>query len=320
MAMVVDLPSGISHSYSFSDSQEEPTCFGRFVSFIQDPTLPATAHSVCGLMRSVAGVVQHFFDIASQTMGKIGGTQFTAVFLMPFCVADIFGSISGIFSATLIEAKVDSFFSALGAISEGADGVANITEALASVGAVSTEVFAWAGPLTMVAAGISAIYIAISVKAFYNNKKMLRDFRNAKVDSELGDGKKISRELLVNKLNSPKRKYYLKTCADINANQVLYKINAVKDEIDSEVRLKKIYRALSNRVKGKQACHALSVVMTLVGIAASAILFATTLTPWVIAGCTLLGLLYILAMTKMAVDASTERTYKQILKDVTAIA
>ncbi len=301
---------GDSHlSSSGFDSREEQTCLGKIKDWVFDPAIPSVAHALGGLTRSIKGVVQPFFEIADNVHAGIGGTQFTAAFLMPFGLWDLACSIAGMIKEKTAEGKFDNFLNVLGGLSEGADGIANITEGLASVGSVAPEAVMWAGPLGMAAAGASAIFIAIHAKAIHSNRCVLKAIKKAK-DSNT---KQLDVDALIAKLNKERHAYRLESAAGVDVKRVIAKINEVKDEVDASVKVKEIYKGLKTRIKEKQACHSLGIVITVIGIVASAILFATVLTPWAIAGFALLGGLYILVMAKMGTGAYSDHKFNKLL-------
>lgn len=303
MSMLV---SGSQLGLSQSDSGEEESCFGKIQGWTFDSI--CLAHALGGLTRSVTGIVRPFFEIADTVSAGIGGTQFTAAFLMPFGLYELACDVAGVVQADTNEGRLDSFLGVIGGISEGADGVANITEALVSVGSVASEAAAWAGPLGMAAAGLSGIFIGIHAKAIHSNRCVLKGIKKAK--NEL---KQIDANKLIARLSKQSHTYRLEGSAGVDVKEVIGKINAVKDEVNAAVKVKEIYKGLKTRIKEKQACHSLGIIITVIGIAAAAILFATVLTPWAVAAFVLLGGLYILCIAKMGVDANSDRKYRQLL-------
>lgn len=291
---------------SQSDSGEEQTIIGKMRNWVFDPI--CAAHALGGLTRSIKGVAQVFFEMADSVHAGIGGTQFTAALLMPFGLYDLACDVAGLFTRATLQAKVDSFLGVIGGISEGADCIANFTEGLASVGAVAGESVAWAGPLGMAAAGLSAIFIAVHAKGIHANRCSLKGLKKTKNVNNL---KQIDPNALISKLTL--KKYRFESGAGIDVDKVIDKINAVKDDLDGDVKVKEIYKGLKTRIKEKQACHALGIVITVIGIVASAILFATTLTPGCIAGFVLLAGLYILVMAKMGVTLNSDRKFSQLV-------
>lgn len=288
----------------WTNSSGEQTCMGKLKGWLLDPTMPGAAHTLGGLIRSVKGLVEPFFEIADNISAGIGGTQFTAVFLLPAGLYELWQSVKGIFTNETGEGKFDSFLSAVGGVSEGAECVANIAEGLVSVGSVAYEAVAWAGPLGLAAAGLSGIFIAIHAKAIHSNHCVLKGIKKAK---------HLSTDKSIEKLQKKKCEYRLESSAGVDVKQVITKINTVKGEKDGENKVKEIYKALKTRIKEKQACHALGIVITVIGIVAAAILFATALTPWVIAGFALLAGLYILCMSRLAVGLNSDRKINQLL-------
>lgn len=285
---------------------DEQDCFGKLQGWTLDTI--SFAHALGGLTRSIKGAVEPFFKISANVSAGIGGTQFTSALLMPFGLWELACDIRGMFTKATIEGKFDSGFGVIGGLGEGADCVANITEGLMSVGAVTAEAAAWAGPLGMAAAGLSAIFIAVHAKGIHSNRCVLKGIKKAK-----NDLKQIDANALIARLSMKKHEYRLDSGSGIDAQQVIDKINAVKDEVNADVKVKEIYKGLKTRIKEKQACHALGIVITVIGIVAAAILFATALTPWTIAAFVLLGGLYVLCMSKLAVSINSDRKFDKLI-------
>lgn len=298
--------NGLQQPMGAVESEEEQSCLGKMQGWTFD-TICLT-HALGGLTRSIKGVVEPFFEISSNVSAGIGGTQFTSALLMPFGLWELACDVGGLFTKETLEGKVDSALGVIGGIGEGADCVANITEGLMSVGAVTVEAAAWAGPLGMAAAGLSAIFIAVHAKAIHSNVCVLKGIKKAKDDL-----KQIDANALIARLSKKKHIYRLDSGAGVDAQQVIDKINAVKDEVNADAKVKEIYKGLKTRIKEKQACHALGIVITVIGIVAAAILFATALTPWAIAAFALLGGLYVLCMSKLAVSINSERKFNQLI-------
>jgi hypothetical protein len=309
MSMTVN---GSDQGANRSESQEKQISFGEMQGWTFD-TICFT-HALGGITRSIKGIVEPFFQIPAKISAGIGGTQFTSALLMPFGLWELACDVYGVFTKETFWGKVDSGLGAIGGIGEGADCVANITEGLVSVGAVTAEAAAWAGPLGMAAAGLSAIFIAVHAKAIHNNRYAFKALKKARVKT--GDAKNIVKSIdvakLIEKLSLDKHKYRLES-AGVDAQQVINKLNVVKDQDDADVKVNEIYKGLKTRIKEKQACHGLGIVIIVIGIVAAAILFATALTPWAIAAFALLGGLYILCMSKLAVSLNSDRKFNQLL-------
>lgn len=295
---------GMQQAVASVDTDKIHDCVGEIQGWTLTPI--SITHALGGLTRSIKGIVEPFFEIAGKVSAGIGGTQFTAALLLPFGLYELACEVGGLFKKETIEGKVDSVLNVIGGIGDGLDGVASISEGLASVGAVSCEAVAWAGPLGMAAAGISVIFIAVHAKAIHNNRKALKGLKKAKSDL-----KQIDPYALIAKLTL--KKYRFESGSDIDVEQVINKINLVKDQVNADAKVKEIYKGLKTRIKEKQACHALGIVITVVGIVAGAILFATALTPWAIAAFALLGGLYLLCISKMAVSINSDRKFNQLV-------
>lgn len=265
-------------------------------------------HALFGLTRSIKGIVAPFFEIAENVNAGIGGTQFTSALLLPFGLWELLEDIKGVFTKATLEGKIDSGLGIIGDLSEGADCVANITEGLVSVGAVTSEAASWAGPLGMAAAGVSAVFIAIHAKAIHSNCRVLKGIKKAKMGL-----KQIDAAALIERLSKKSHTYRLESGSSINAEEVIDKINKIKDDEDGAVKVKEIYKGLKARIKEKQISHALGIVITVIGIVAAVIFFATALNPWMIAAFALLGGLYILCISKLAVTIHSDRKFNQLM-------
>lgn len=300
--------SGSETGLDWVDVNKKKSCIGKMKEWVFDPTIPSFAHTVGGLTRAVKGAVEPFFEMATNVHAGIGGTQFTAAVLMPFGLYELACEVADLFKKETLEGKLDSFLNVVGGIGDGADGIVNITEGLVSVGAVSAESAAWAGPLGMAAAAISAIFVVVHAKAIYSNYSALKGIKKSikKADVPIAD-------VLIKKLNKESYKYRLEGSSGVDVSKLIHKINEVKNEVNVEAKIKKIYKGLKTRIKEKQACHALGIVITVIGIVASAILFATALTPAVVAAFVLLAGLYVLCMSKIGVGIYSERKFEQLL-------
>ena len=284
---------------------EEKSCLGKMKDWIVE--LASVSHTLGGLTRAIKGAVEPFFEMAGSVHAGIGATQFTAAVLMPFGLYELANDVAGLFTKETREGKFDSFLGVIGGIGESADGVANITEGLVSVGAVAGEAVMWAGPLGMAAAGVSSIFVAVHAKAIHANRRVLKALKKEKIKNHL------DAQLLIERLSKNSHKYRLDSASSVDVSEVISKINMVKEEVDADDKIKVIYKALKTRIKEKQACDILGIVITVVGIIASAILFATALTPAVVAAFVLLAGLYVLCMSKMGVSLYSDRKFEQLL-------
>jgi hypothetical protein len=278
-----------------------------------DPILPvaATLHAGGGCSRAALSIFSTIKTAAENVQLGVAGTQFTTVLLMPFSLGQLASKVYNMFTEMALEEKLDNFLGFLGDISENADGVANIAEACVGVGVASAETMIWAGPLGLAAALASSVFLVTHGLALKYNEDTLAAVKSIKIMNPQTGLKKYDFQKLRDMISEPSTAYHLEQYIQINAEEVCDKLNSV--EADPAL-MKEIYKGLKDRIKKDQFSHSLGVVITLIGIAASVILFVTGLAPWVIAGCALLCGLYILSFSKMVLDIDASRKFEQLVK------
>lgn len=302
------------------------------------PIIPAFGHTLTSLMRQITNVTKHILQIAHELQQAIAGFQFTATFMLPFAVKEMAENIDHLIFKK--RHKGDHLLEVIKGASEVAEGVADTAEALCVVLALE---LIWPGPLCLAAACVNTVSWIIHGIGIYKGDRMLKTISHNVKEIVTEDGvpvakggvpilksngkpkRKINAKEFIRVLKRSRVKHYLKSQLGIEntidpkdpskkTNALIQKIKALRKENDSEKKIADLYKDLKTRMKRKIAVHAIGIVATLIGLVASAILFATVLAPWVIAGCVLLGALCIVSMVKMGIDYESKRQFTQILK------
>lgn len=259
-------------------------------------------HALAGITRQVTIIGKSVIQVASRAQVGVAATQFSAALFLPFFVKDLADNIWKLVAKDIFEHKLDHGLLVLGAVGDVAGGIADATEAFVTIGGVAVEAMSWAGPLMVAGAAVSAISWVIHGKGIYYTQKMLGEI----------SAKNLSKEQFVGILRDEDNKYHLDQQCGINAKTQTKMLEVLEGA--SLDRVEEIRAGLAARIKSKEACHALGIVITLTGIIAATIFFATTLNPWVIAAAVTLGITYILLISKVAVEIHSNRKFQQILK------
>lgn len=257
-------------------------------------------HAAAGIARQVATIGKTIIEVAKEVQVGVAATQFSAAFLLPFALVELVENIGAVvFTKEFFHGKtLDHALGAFAATSDIMGSVADATEAFVVVGAVAEAALTWSGPLMLAGACLSAIFWVIHGRGIHYNRNILKELEVKDLN-------------LVEKLKDKEFRYQLKYHGGVDGKAVLAKL---QEKNLTQEKATEIFEGLKQRIKSKIAVHALGIVITLIGIVAAAIFFATTLNPWVIAGCVLFGGLFILGISKLALDIHSNRTFKQLLK------
>lgn len=277
MASSISLSSGMVLEEGFAE---------KIKNAIIDPVPYAILHAIGGLARSCIGIASQFVrDISKSTQRWIAGTQFTTVALVPFMLMDFIEHIKTVASDAF---NFHGIAVIIGDVAEVLDGISNIAEAIGNVGATALENVAFAGPLQLVSAAISSIFFYIHSNSIYHSVKALQELDRPDFLKEAGSSSELSQAVGKEELEKIKK--------GLNESNLL-----------------QMHQALRTRIKWNIAGSALGILITAIGITATAILLATTAASWSIAGMALVGALYTFAIIKTGIGFNAEQQFKQVL-------
>lgn len=301
----------------FSAGQSEkapPSVIEKIKGTILHPDMPGWFSSLGGLARAVSNLVEPFFKWIEKLKKILAATQFTSALTMPFDLHQLCLDVDNLIFEKGKHARFDNALSAIGNASQLGDGIATFAGALVDLGGAPSTVMRWAAPMGLACAGVSSVFFAVYGRGLFYNVRLLRE-----IDEALqGPPKKIL-DLV------ERRAYHLEQQCGVDVElftETIQKLVAQEPKADASEeerqkhasKVSKACSALKTRIQHKKFSHSLGILITAINIVASVILFATPLTPWGIAAYSLLSVLFVLSMTKMAFEVYANRRFKRELK------
>ncbi|MGK5594604.1 MAG: hypothetical protein ACSNEK_04515 [Parachlamydiaceae bacterium] len=275
-------------------------------------------NSLFGLARSVYGLVKDFFRTLIHVSRVIAATELSRAFSLPF---DIYSFVLNGFGmiADRGEAKIDAFLGLIGNVSDIGDGISAIGSVLIELGALGATWSNLMGPLSAGCAALSAVFILMNARSLYFSTKVIKE---------------LNQQLNIDKPNYRGAAKVLKTHHYALENHCGVDTQLVKDKIRSlyiqkqylvtaeekenvNDRLDDVFRSLKTRIRHKQFTEALGMVITKIGIVATALFIFSPLCPALsIAGLSLLVVLSTLSMSKMAFDFYARLRFQRTIRQL----
>lgn len=255
-------------------------------------------HALGGEARAIMGVAKPFFQVHETAHRAMAATQFTTAFTMPLSLYGIINDLVDLAKETGKNAVLDNTLSLVGDVGDLLDGIGTFASALVELDAAPAATMTWAGPLALAASLASSVFFVVHGRGIYYCNKVLNELATTHPD-----------ELLV---LVKKRNYHLARQCSVKPNfikNIVEKIHQGPAEERTD-RLKQVSESIKTRIQHKLISHALGIVITLIGIVASVILFATGIVAWGIAASVILGVLFTASMGKMAFEIYSHRKFK----------
>ena len=285
----------------------KPNYGKRIIRYIFNSNMPFVTSSLGGLSRGIMGVVKPHFEVLKGLDLFVGGTQFLTIWTLPIDLIGFANRLKGTIFADNKEVGNDNGLDLIGKVIHIADGIGNLTAGLVDVGAVAAQAMSWAGPLALGCSLAGVIFYVINGKSILKNRQFVHLFNKTSVNGP---------DAVLKLMKNEKHLYRLERHGGVKVSKFTKKIkNIQKHSLDNQTKkIHKSYRALKTRLKWKQVSHYCGMLITSIGIVASIVFFISNAPAFLIAGSSLLVVLYAALIAKMGIEYFANRQFNHAMR------
>lgn len=276
--------------------------FKKFKAVVLNPDTPLWLGNVGSIARSIEQIVSPFFKTAVKIQKLLAGTQFASVYNLPFNIYEVATGFVKLIREKGKEKKLDNGLELVSNIGQLSEDVGGITSAFKDLNIV-TGAFAWLTPLAIFSTIASTVTYIMDGRAIYFCSKLL-----SKTKAKYADNPQALLK---------KHAYHLERQGGVDValcKKVLNRVNAAPAQ--NKENEKTILKAINKRVKTRQACQALNIVITTISIIAAAIFLFTSAQALLITAAALVITLSVISMARRGLNLYSNYRFEKKLNGI----
>lgn len=273
--------------------------FKKMKAVVLNPDTPLWLGNVGSIARSVEQLVAPFFTTAIKVKKFLAGTQFISVLNAPFNIYEVATGFVKLIREKGKENKVDNGLELLSNIGQLSEDVGGIASAFKDLNLVTSSL-AWLTPLSIFSTIASTVTYIMDGRSIYFCSKLLSKTKAKYANNLQGLIKKHA--------------YHLERQGGVDVkqcNQVLEQIKAAPEKNQQNEQL--VLKAINKRIKTRQICQALSIVITTISIIATAIFLLASAQALLIAAAALVIALSVISMARRGLNLYSNYRFEKKL-------